>query len=198
LSPIESTSKGEVFAAVEGGDLDKLRKLIGEGADINVSNDEGQTPLHVAVHARPKGEALAILLAAGANVDAASLDGTALLWATRWGKFDLMRLLVEAGAGPAREVWEGVDTDEFVTPFQDALDRGSAEMAWYLFEQFDEDPHQAMLNGKTLDEMLGNKVDRLELLRAMRAEYAIKHAIPEFGNAPEDAVRPSVLSLTPM
>jgi ankyrin repeat protein len=165
-----------IFAAVDMGDLAKLRELIENGAKVDAVNVDGETALHMAVHARPRGEALTILLAAGADPNVVSSSGTPLYWATRWGKFDFMRQLVDAGAGASHEPWAGADLAKFVTPFQDALDRGSEEMAWFLFEKFGEDPNQKMASGRSLDDLLANKPEKLAILRAMRVDHAVRNS----------------------
>ncbi|SDX59105.1 hypothetical protein SAMN05518669_105311 [Variovorax sp. YR634] len=50
------------------GDLPKLKALIASGANFDVRDTRGRTPLHVATHARQR-EAIKLLAKAGANLD---------------------------------------------------------------------------------------------------------------------------------
>jgi ankyrin repeat protein len=50
------------------GDLPKLKALIASGANLDVRDTRGRTPLHVATHARQR-EAIKLLAKAGANLD---------------------------------------------------------------------------------------------------------------------------------
>ncbi len=60
--------------AVQAGDIDKVRILISEGADVNARTNSGKMPLHKAVWGG--GEDVARLLVAnGADVNAKSKSG---------------------------------------------------------------------------------------------------------------------------
>lgn len=80
-------------AASTGGRTDTLRRLIAAGADVNAELYSGTTALSVAA-ARSSAPAVDILLAAKADPD---LDKP-LLTAVRYGRTDIVKKLVEAGA----------------------------------------------------------------------------------------------------
>lgn len=95
-SPGKAAPAGrEFFRAVQKGDIELIRSLIAEGADVNVSAG-GLTPLMVAGDP----ETVRLLARAGADVNARSevLKQTALVLAVTGGKLDIVRTLVEVGA----------------------------------------------------------------------------------------------------
>ncbi len=86
----------DFYSAIRENDLARLKAMTASGADINLREARGSTPL---MHAAAVGslEAMKLLLKAGADVNAKNgLDTTALIW----GALDpaKVRLLVEAGA----------------------------------------------------------------------------------------------------
>lgn len=72
--------------------------LVRSGSDVNLQNDLGRAPLHIAVN---KGltELASFLIAHGADIDVADRDlWTPLHWAARNHHLELLRLLIRAGA----------------------------------------------------------------------------------------------------
>jgi len=117
--------------ACDAGDPEIVRSLLAAGARVNQLNSNGVPPLGIAVargnedvvavllrwHAEsapgddPVGEAarkghlavLRVLISAGRKVDTVDEDGmTPLLWASRRGDLDSVRLLLNSGANPNR------------------------------------------------------------------------------------------------
>ncbi len=79
-------------------DLQKLKDLIGEGADVNQTAEGGWTALHLAVHSYDR-EIVRVLAEAGADVDAVNGQGMAALhMAARGGLVSVVEALLEAGA----------------------------------------------------------------------------------------------------
>jgi Ankyrin repeats (3 copies)/Ankyrin repeat len=91
---------GDLVAAVAAGDAERLAAAIAQGAPVNAPCrfNEGATALHLAIHLHP--ELVEPLLAAGADVNAASLRGsTPLMCAASAGaQRRLLDRLIEAGA----------------------------------------------------------------------------------------------------
>jgi ankyrin repeat protein len=79
-----------------------LRFLIAQGADLNVVNGSGDTPLLIAARIG-FAEGADVLLARGAQVDKTNRRGeTALIIAVQQRNLPLIRLLAERGANPDR------------------------------------------------------------------------------------------------
>jgi ankyrin repeat protein len=86
----------DFYNAIRQNDLAQLKKLTASGADVNLRDSRGSTPL---MHAAAIGsiEAIKMLLDGGADVNAKNgLDATALIWSALDPA--KARLLVSAGA----------------------------------------------------------------------------------------------------
>ena len=85
------------------GDIDTLRRLIADGADVNSAYEEGKTPLVQAGYAG-RTEAVRVLIEAGANVNHVSSNGLNILMHTAYGGdyVDAVRILLDAGADAKR------------------------------------------------------------------------------------------------
>ncbi|MCH9022031.1 MAG: ankyrin repeat domain-containing protein [Planctomycetes bacterium] len=84
--------------SLKAEDIAEIRELIQAGADINVKNKFGMTPLLLAAEDYEK-EIITVLLAAGANVNAANDYGmTPLSSATKRDHSEVVKLLREHGA----------------------------------------------------------------------------------------------------
>ena len=106
--------------AVKAGDLQAVRALVKQGADVNARSGDGSTPLLWAVDgAEP--EIARALIAAKARVDVATdLGVTPLLHAARTGNAAMVDLLLRSGANPSLAHPEGE------TPLMAASKSGSA------------------------------------------------------------------------
>lgn len=92
--------------AVYDQDVEKVRTLIGAGADVNAANNYGANAMQLAAEVGHV-ELLDMLLDAGADVDSPNPEGqTALMLVARTGNLDAARLLVRKGATiDTRESW---------------------------------------------------------------------------------------------
>ena len=85
------------FDAAENGDLQAVRWLIANGADVNAKNNDGWTPLLYA--ARKSAEVAKLLIDNGAEVNAKDEDGrTPLLYAAGNNAAEVAKLLIDNGA----------------------------------------------------------------------------------------------------
>ena len=97
-SPAEEASGPALCAASHEGEMDKVKTLLNDGADINFKDADGWTPL---IHAAWKGrtETVLFLLARGADVNLTNKkDESAIVKAGQRGFTDIIQLLQNAGA----------------------------------------------------------------------------------------------------
>jgi ankyrin repeat protein len=121
--PLDPVPGAELSMALREGDLQSVRTLIETGADVRYQRDHGYDALLDAVHGRlvtgdPRLlELLALLAAHGANLSGVSAYGeSGLRVLSRLGRFDAVRLLLEAGADRSQLGW---------TPLLEAVALGS-------------------------------------------------------------------------
>lgn len=90
--------KKEWQDATKRGDLEKVRSLLEEGADINAKDQHGQTALMNAAHAGQV-ELVRLLIENGADLNVtAKYNLSALMLALITHHVEVARLLIEAGA----------------------------------------------------------------------------------------------------
>lgn len=96
----QSTSESPLYKAAERGDLEAMKKLIADKADLNaLGGDDGESPLHRAI-TRRQTEAAKLLIDSGADVNIArKKDGqTPLAMAEKRGHTDIAAMLKAKGA----------------------------------------------------------------------------------------------------
>ena len=104
-------SRDDLFSALDKGDLDKVKKLVEGGCDVNQKYAEGTTVLHLVgerhyirggqkpVPMRELGEIAEYLIAHGADVDARDeLQHTPLHLASMLNNFEVVKVLIDNGA----------------------------------------------------------------------------------------------------
>ncbi len=95
---MEGSPETELHAAAWSGDAEWVRDLLAAGADVDVRDSIGETPLFGA-SGHDRDEAVALLLDAGATPGLASYSGyTPLHWAAQNGGPAVVRALLAAGA----------------------------------------------------------------------------------------------------
>ena len=88
----------ELFKAIKETNLSSVNKLIEQGADINATNIDEKTPLHIAAFELNL-EIVKVLINAGADVNAKDINlHTPIHIASGWGNEELMERLISAGA----------------------------------------------------------------------------------------------------
>jgi len=89
---------GTIHSAAGGGDIEAVKKFLATGADVNVKDKRGFTPLHWASISGHK-EAVELLINNGADVNAIKGGGgTPLSYAASWGHEEIVELLIANGA----------------------------------------------------------------------------------------------------
>jgi len=120
------------------GDIEALQSLLETGSDPNIVISEGyQTPLYFASD-RGYPEAVALLIAYGAEVNALTFQGGALHIAARRGRLEIVKLLIDAGADPNL-----IGGERMRRPLHEAAYNGSIEIVTLLLDQ------GADVNGRT-------------------------------------------------
>ncbi|WP_254612951.1 ankyrin repeat domain-containing protein [Brevibacillus sp. HB1.1] len=115
-----------LHGAVMTDDVDLIAYLVAQGADVHGKNDEGITPLHIALYP----EVAEALIAHGADIHASAHDGSTPLHtqvADGEERVDVVELLLAKGANPNKKDMEGQ------TPYDIAREREDEEMM-ALFE----------------------------------------------------------------
>jgi ankyrin repeat protein len=92
-----------LLSAILGGkNWDIVAILLDHGTDPNISDDSGTLPLLLAAGLEGSADAVAQLLSHGAIPNASDKDGdTALIEAAKYGRIDIVKLLLEHGANVA-------------------------------------------------------------------------------------------------
>ncbi|HKW01927.1 MAG TPA: ankyrin repeat domain-containing protein, partial [Vicinamibacterales bacterium] len=120
-----------VADAASKGDINAVRTLLKQGADVNTSRGDGMTALHFAAE-RGDGALAEMLIYAGANVSAGTRIGqyTPLHLAARSGSGAVVKALLAAGADPSvRTPLSGV------TPLHLAAEAGSVDAVTALLDK---------------------------------------------------------------
>jgi ankyrin repeat protein len=119
-----------VADAAERGDLEAVRALVHNGADVNAAQADGMTALHWAALNRDARMA-SILLYAGAHPQATTRLGayTAVHLAAQRGFADVLRTLLDAGADPTAL------TETGVSPLHLAAESGDEETVELLLDR---------------------------------------------------------------
>jgi ankyrin repeat protein len=86
----------DIWEAATEGDMEAVKQFIDEGADVNVKNKVGSTPL---LYAAVQKEIIELLIAKGADVNAKNNSGwTPLLMAVLGDRKEVIELLIAKGA----------------------------------------------------------------------------------------------------
>ena len=120
-----------VADAARRGDVDAVKTLLKEGADVNAPEGDGMTALHWAAE-RGDADLTSVLLYGGANVRAVTRIGlyTPLHIAARTGNTAVVRALATAGADVG-----AVSSPSGVTPLHLAAAAGSVESVTVLLDR---------------------------------------------------------------
>ena len=94
-APMGHISWTPLHRASRVGDIEAVKLLLAEGADINAVSSINETPLFLALEHK---NVVDLLLEHGASVDAQRFDGWAPVhWAARYGRLEVLNTLLEHG-----------------------------------------------------------------------------------------------------
>ena len=97
-----------MHVAIKRGDIEKAKSLISEGADVNVKDNAGWTPLHEAAMRYGSRDILELLISNGADINVKAINGsTPLHHAVVYLSQDCVQYLLENGANPKIENGDG-------------------------------------------------------------------------------------------
>ncbi len=95
---IQETIQPSILSAAETGNLDKIKSLLAQAADVNAKDINGNTALAFAA-ANGHASAIDLVIKEGADVNAKNNDGmTALMHAAGNGQLEAIRVLIKEGA----------------------------------------------------------------------------------------------------
>ena len=162
---------GPVIDATKRGDVEEVRALIQQGADVNEAYGDGMTALHWAAE-RGDLRVAEVLIAAGASVEAGTRIGhyTPLHIAAKAGRPEVVAALIEAGVDV-----NVATTNSGATPLHLAASAGSADVIRLLVQ------HGADVNsgdgaaGQTplMFAVAFNRVDAIRALLEAHADPAV-------------------------
>ena len=163
LSPPESP----IADAAMAGDIEAVRSLVKQGADVNAAQGDGLTALHWAARNGDEGMT-ELLIYAGAHLEAATRNGsyTPLHIASQAGRSSTVEVLLEAGASAEAETSTGVTALHF------AAAAGAEEAVRLLLAQGADANVQESASGQTplVFAASGNRVAAVEALLAGGAD----------------------------
>jgi ankyrin repeat protein len=97
---VDRGGRSALFEAIVNADEPAVAELIRKGANVNLADRTGETPLHAAARGFQLGIAGRLLIA-GAAVDAVDENGNSSLWRAVFesrGRSEMIALLLKAGA----------------------------------------------------------------------------------------------------
>ncbi|WP_425385309.1 ankyrin repeat domain-containing protein [Wolbachia endosymbiont (group B) of Schoenobius gigantella] len=116
----------ELLIAAEKGDLEKVRESIRRGANVNIQDRQGWTPLFWAIQ-KNNFNIVELLLDNNADIKVKDNEGwTPIHWAVQLGSLDVVKRLVERGADVNALTADGR------TPYDLAINQNYREIKEYL------------------------------------------------------------------
>lgn len=166
-----------VAEAAARGDLESVRTLLRDGADVNAAQGDGMTALHWAA-LRGDAEMLSVLVYAGANVASTTRLGayTPLHLASRDGRAEAVALLLEAGSDANAATTTGA------TPLHLAAAGGDVPTLTSLLEAGTEVDAQERANGQTPLHFAAaaGRLEAVQALIAAGADVSLASSVMDF------------------
>lgn len=166
-----------VAEAAARGDLESVRTLLRDGADVNAAQGDGMTALHWAA-LRGDAEMVSVLVYAGANVASTTRLGayTPLHLASRDGRAKAVALLLEAGSDASAATTTGA------TPLHLAAAGGDVPSLTSLLEAGVEVDAQERANGQTPLHFAAaaGRLEAVQALIAAGADVSLASSVVDF------------------
>ncbi|RMC11749.1 hypothetical protein DUI87_11873 [Hirundo rustica rustica] len=125
---VQSDTNASYLRAARAGNLEKALDYLKNGVDINISNQKGNTALHIASLAG-QAEVVKVLVTNRANVNAQSQNGfTPLYMAAQENHLEVVKFLLDNGAS------QSLATEDGFTPLAVALQQGHDQVVSLLLE----------------------------------------------------------------
>ncbi len=165
---------GLLRSAVISNNIVKVQAYIAIGAGVNATDDDGETPLHLAA-AIGQAAIVAALLDGGADVDAVSQNRrTPLHWAVRNGCEAVVRLLLAAGAlVDAVDLWGGsaliFAAENGYEAVVDLLLETGADITLLKKDSVERELCQNILNGLLRSAVISNNIVKVQAYIAIGA-----------------------------
>ena len=107
-APVAAPEREDLFNAASSGNVQQIGKLLSQGLDVNLSNSENETALHMAA-ARGHYEAVMFLVRKGAWVNATTVKNwIPLHHAVRFRHANIVNFLVQRGSSAASRTSDGL------------------------------------------------------------------------------------------
>jgi len=105
---VTAPERQDLFDAANAGNIQQIKKLLSQGMDINVYNDQRETALHMAA-ARGHYQAVIFLVKSGAYVNAPTVKNwIPLHHAVRFRHPNIVNFLVQRGSSPQARTSDGL------------------------------------------------------------------------------------------
>lgn len=175
LLGLSGVGDSPVADAAQRGDIEAVRRLLREGADVNAAQGDGMTALHWAAE-RGDGEMGEVLLYAGARVDAGTRIGhyTPLHLATRSAHAFMVELLLQAGSDP-----EARTSNSGSSPLHLAAGSGDAQVIGMLIDAGADVNGRESAWGQTplIFAAAGNRVEAVRVLLRAGADPSLASSV---------------------
>ncbi len=180
-APGSPIAESPVADAAMRGDLDTVRTLLRDGADVNAAQGDGMTALHWSA-INGEAELMQVLLYAGANADPTTRLGgyTPLHLASNEGRGEAVTALLEAGSDPAAITDTGLSAVHF------AAQAGAAQAIRALLEHGTNINVRDETHGRT-PLIFATSRNRLAAMEALIAEGADVYLATKVIDYPERA-----------
>jgi hypothetical protein len=189
VNEAEKSGLTPLMCAVRHERYDIIPALAAAGATVPTKASIPDAPLHELARMGRLAE-LRLLIDSGADPNCLNRDSaTPLYWASMVGNVDSCRLLVSYGADPFFPQSGWIKYQNYLTPFQRAVETDSAEAVSYFIHECGADLGQRTVAGQSMLELAGGGGRVKALLLSLRSQAEVGEAFPS-GETDELAASP--------